>query len=238
MIILPNFAFTKRMFVFKLTTNLVNIMKKNYKKKINARIRLLLLFLISTVYIQAQSTRNVVGTVKDASNEPLIGVNVVVKGDATLGTISNMDGEYSLKIPRKKATLVFSFVGYKTIEKDIDANVTKLDVILLEDTELLDEVVVVGYGTMKKKDVTGSVAHIGSEVLDTKVATNAVDFLKGNIAGVNISVDNNASGGGSIEVRGPASLKASTSPLIVLDGNIYMVILVILILMILRAWMF
>lgn len=209
------------MFVFKLTTNLVNIMKKKLQKKINARIRLLLLFLISTVYIQAQSTRNVVGTVKDASNEPLIGVNVVVKGDATLGTISNMDGEYSLKIPRKKATLVFSFVGYKTIEKDIDANVTKLDVILLEDTELLDEVVVVGYGTMKKKDVTGSVAHIGSEVLDTKVATNAVDFLKGNIAGVNISVDNNASGGGSIEVRGPASLKASTSPLIVLDGNIY-----------------
>lgn len=192
-----------------------------FRNFVNGRVKLLLLFLISTMYVQAQAVRGISGTIKDTSGEPLVGVNVIVKGDATLGTISNMDGGYSLKIPRKKVTLVFSFVGYKTMEKSIDANTTKLDVELAEDTELLDEVVVVGYGTMKKKDVTGSVSHIGKEVMETKVATNAVDFLKGNIAGVNISVDNNASGGGTIEVRGPASLTASTSPLIVLDGNIY-----------------
>ncbi len=191
------------------------------RRFVNGRVGLLLLFLISTMYVQAQSVRDISGTIKDTSGEPLIGVNVIVKGDATLGTISNIDGGYSLKIPRKKVTLVFSFVGYKTMEKSIDANTTKFDVELAEDAELLDEVVVVGYGTMKKKDVTGSVSHIGKEVMETKVATNAVDFLKGNIAGVNIGVDNNASGGGTIEVRGPASLTASTSPLIVLDGNIY-----------------
>lgn len=190
-------------------------------KLVSARTGIFFMFLVFAMCVQGQSVREVSGMVKDASGEPVIGVNVVVKGDATIGTISDIDGAYKLKIPRKKATLVFSFIGYKAEEKTIDANATKLDVVLTEDTELLEEVVVVGYGTMKKKDVTGSVSHIGREVMDTKVATNPVDFLKGNIAGVNISVENNASGGGSIEVRGPASLKAATSPLIVLDGNIY-----------------
>ena len=174
-----------------------------------------------SAYAHGQIAKNVSGVIKDAAGEPIIGVNVVLKGDATVGTISDIDGNYSLKIPDKKGILVFSFIGYKTLEKAVPSGIAKLDVILEEDTELLEEVVVVGYGTMKKKDVTGSVSHIGKEIMETKVATNAVDFLKGNIAGVNISVDNNASGGGSIQVRGPASLTASTSPLIVLDGNIY-----------------
>lgn len=197
-------------------------MRKEFLIKLmNARIGLLLLFLAFAMCVQAQSTKEVSGVVKDVSGEPIIGVTIVVKGDATLGTISDIDGGYKLKIPGKKATLVFSYIGYKTEEKVVEANANKLDIVLTEDAALLEEVVVVGYGTMKKKDVTGSVAHIGKEVMETKVATNVVDFLKGNIAGVNIGVDNNASGGGSIEVRGPASLKASTSPLIVLDGNIY-----------------
>ena len=174
-----------------------------------------------SVYAHGQVMKNVSGVIKDAAGEPVIGVNVVLKGDATVGTISDIDGRYSLKMPDKKGILVFSFIGFKTLEKAVEVGTTKLDVVLAEDVELLDEVVVVGYGTMKKKDVTGSVSHIGKEVMETKVATNAVDFLKGNIAGVNISVDNNASGGGTIQVRGPASLTASTSPLIVLDGNIY-----------------
>ena len=71
-----------------------------------------------------------------------------------------MDGEYSLKIPREKVTMVFSFIGYKTLEKSIDANTTKLDISLSEDTELLDEVIVVGYGAMKKKDVTGAISSV------------------------------------------------------------------------------
>lgn len=194
--------------------------RKFFKRIMNGRIKLLLLFLISTMFVQGQTTRDISGTIRDSFGDPMIGVNVVVKNDATLGTISNVDGKYILSIPRQKVTLIFSFIGYKTVEKTIDANLLKLDVELIEDTELLDEVVVVGYGTMKKKDVTGSVSHIGKEVMDTKVATNAVDFLKGNIAGVNISVSNSPAGGGTIQVRGPSSF-SNTSPLIVLDGVIF-----------------
>ena len=83
-----------------------------FRRLVMGRIGLLLLFLISTMYVQAQGVRNVSGMIKDASGDPLIGVNVTVKGDATLGTISDMDGEYSLKIPREKVTMVFSFIGY------------------------------------------------------------------------------------------------------------------------------
>ena len=106
-----------------------------FRRLVMGRIGLLLLFLISTMYVQAQGVKNVSGMIKDASGDPLIGVNVTVKGDATLGTISDMDGEYSLKIPREKVTMVFSFIGYKTLEKSIDANTTKLDISLSEDTE-------------------------------------------------------------------------------------------------------
>lgn len=188
----------------------------------DARIRMLLLFLISTVYVQAQSGRIVSGVVKDVTGETVIGVNVTVKGDATLGTITDLDGKYSLNVPAKKATLVFSFIGYETIEKTIDANTRKLDVTLPEDNELLDEVVVVGYGTMKRKDVTGAVSHIGAEVTKGRSATNALDFLTGSIAGVHITPSTDAGGGASgLLIRGKQSLKASSNPLIVLDGVVF-----------------
>ena len=120
----------------------------------DARVRMLLLLLISTIYAQAQSGRIVTGVVKDATGETVIGVNVTVKGNAALGTITDLDGKYSLNVPAQKSTLVFSFIGYQTVEKTIDANVRTLNVTLVEDSKLLDEVVVVGYGTMKRKDVT------------------------------------------------------------------------------------
>lgn len=198
------------------------MLNKRRTRTVCGRLCVCLLFLVgAATFAQGQNFRNVSGVVKDAAGEPIIGVNVVVKGDATLGSITDLDGKYSMKVPAGKATLVFSFIGYATFEKEVGPALRQLDVTLTEDTELLEEVVVVGYGTMKKKDVTGSVSHIGREVMETKVATNAVDFLKGNIAGVHIGVDNNASGGGTIQVRGPASLTASTTPLLVLDGNIY-----------------
>ena len=96
-----------------------------------------------------------------------------------------------------------------------------LDIVLHEDTEMLDEVVVVGYGTMKKKDLTGSVTRIGQEVTENKAATNLVEFLRGTVAGFNSSPGGTASGGGTMEIRGPNSLKANTEPLVVLDGSIY-----------------
>src|SRR5690606_31986257 len=96
-----------------------------------------------------------------------------------------------------------------------------VNVVLRPAIDQLDEVVVVGYGTMKRSDVTGSIGHVSEEVIETTVATSVADYLKGSVAGVNLSIDNSSSGGGSIQVRGPASLTASTSPLIVLDGNIF-----------------
>ena len=188
----------------------------------DARIRMLLLFLISTVYIQAQSGRIVTGVVKDAAGETVIGVNVTVKGNAALGTITDLDGKYSLSVPAQKSTLVFSFIGYQTIEKTIDANTRTLNVTLVEDSKLLDEVVVVGYGTMKRKDVTGAVAHVGDEVTKNRAATNALDFLVGTVPGVHITPSTEAGGGASgLLIRGKQSLKASTSPLIVLDGVVF-----------------
>ncbi len=182
---------------------------------------LLLFFLMSVVFVQAQSFRDVSGLIKDVKGEPVIGVNVTVKGDASLGAISDIDGRYHLRLPQKKLTLVFSFIGYKTIEQVLDANARTLDVTMSEDNEMLDEVVVVGYGTMKKSDLTGSVSHIGNEVTQNRVATNAMDFLSGSIAGVNLTPSTDAAGGGSLLIRGKQSLKASSSPLIVLDGVIF-----------------
>lgn len=184
------------------------------------KILFFVILLIGTCNLYAQTSRIISGNVKDQTGETIIGATVLVKGTSN-GTITDMEGNYQLKVSQPDAILQFSMIGYKTEELKIDATTTKLDVVLSEAAELLDEVVVIGYGTVRKKDLTGSVSHIGREVMETKVATNFVDFIKGSIAGVNVSVDNNASGGGRIEVRGPASLKAATTPLVVLDGNIY-----------------
>ena len=182
-----------------------------------------LLVCAGPTYVLAQTQTNgriVSGTVKDAAGEPVIGASVLLKGN-TGGTITDLDGKYSIKVTASKGTLVFSYIGYKTVEKEIGQNVRMLDIVLHEDTEMLDEVVVVGYGTMKKKDLTGSVTRIGQEVTENKAATNLVEFLRGTVAGFNSSLGGTASGGGTMEIRGPNSLKANTEPLVVLDGSIY-----------------
>lgn len=195
--------------------------KKIMKYSLNGKMWLIFFFLISNVFVLAQSFRDVSGVIKDVAGEPVIGVNVTVRGDKPIGTVSDIDGRYHLRLPQKRVTLVFSFIGYQTLEKVLDAHATHLDVVLREDNELLDEVVVVGYGTMKKSDVTGSVSHIGSDVIQNRVATNVTDYLSGSIAGVNMTPSTDAAGGGSLLIRGKQSLKASTSPLIVLDGVIF-----------------
>lgn len=175
---------------------------------------------ISTINLYGQDSRTVSGNVKDQLGDPIVGAIVTIKG-TTQGTTTDLDGTFRLPVKTEEGILVFSMIGYETKEVRVSSTTNNIEVELIEASEMLDEVVVVGYGTVKKKDLTGSVSHIGREVMETKVATNFVDFLKGSIAGVNIGVDNNASGGGSIEIRGPASLKAASSPLIVLDGMIF-----------------
>ncbi|MDE6685167.1 MAG: SusC/RagA family TonB-linked outer membrane protein, partial [Duncaniella sp.] len=190
---------------------------------LNAPIRLLMFVLVVVSFLQSQAqNRTVSGEVTDESGEPIPGATVQVKNNAAGATVTDLDGKYSISIPTGNATLVFTFIGYETEERTVGANVSTLNITLKESSLLLDDVVVVGYGSMRRKDLTGAVAHVGSETLENRVATNPLDFLVGTVPGLNITPSTSASGGASgILIRGEQSLKASTSPLIVLDGVIY-----------------
>lgn len=163
--------------------------------------------------------RKVTGTVKDANTgEPLPGVNVLVEG-TTMGVVTDMDGKYSLDLSNPDAVLNFSFVGYLT-EKVSTQGKTVLDILLVPDVKSLEEVVVVGYGTVKKKDLTGSVGSIEASVISSASLPSAASALQGRIAGVNIERNVGRPGGDyKIRVRGLSSIKNSnSSPLYVIDG--------------------
>ena len=157
----------------------------------------------------------VTGTVTDAANgEPIIGASVLEVG-TTNGTITDWDGNFSLNV-QNGAQLQVSYMGYKTQTVAAQAVVK---VMLGEDSELLDEVVVVGYGVVKKGDATGSVTAIKPDDMNKGLVTNAQDMLQGKIAGVNVvPADGTPGGGAAITIRGGASLNASNAPLIVIDG--------------------
>lgn len=164
-----------------------------------------------------QNNVTVKGIVKDESGEPLISVSVVVKGTVT-GVVTDLDGAYSINVPNANSTLVFSFIGFHTQEIAVNGR-TNIDVTLTEDTKILDEVVVVGYGTMRKSDVTGSIATAkGSDIIKGQTF-NALDGLKGKAAGVNI-FSNTGQPGGEMRViiRGISTIQASANPLYVVDG--------------------
>ena len=149
------------------------------------------------------------GVVKDATGQTVIGASVVQKG-TTNGTISDFDGNFTLTVP-SDAVLTISFVGYKTQEIPV-AGKTSLEVTLSEDAQMLDNVIVVGYGTQKKEDLTSAIATLSpKEVL--KSPGGITDALQGSTAGVNVS-------GGKIRIRGTASITGSTDPLWVVDGII------------------
>ena len=160
------------------------------------------------------------GIVKDATGEPIIGATVMVKG-TTNGTITGLDGDFSLNNVEKGSILQVSFVGYQTME--VAWKGTPLNVTLKEDTQLLDEVVVVGYGTQKKVNVTGAVSMVDSKVLESRPVQNVAQALQGQIPGLNMSVGN--SGGAldasmSINIRGAGTIGSGSSgnPLILIDG--------------------
>ena len=156
------------------------------------------------------------GTVTSADGESLPGVNVVAKG-TTNGTITSIEGVYSLTVP-PNATLVFSSVGYTAREVAV-GNQAIIDVALNEDVQQLDELVVVGYGTQKKSDLTGSIARIsGEEVLQPSVP-NFDQMLQGKVPGVQVSLTSGAPGGNvNILVRGVSSITGGNQPLYVIDG--------------------
>ncbi len=159
------------------------------------------------------------GIVTDANSEPLIGVNIVIKNTAG-GTITDFDGTYSIEA-NEGDTLRFSYTGYLTQETVVGSNPI-LNVILEENVESLEEVVVVGYGTMKKSDVAGSIVSMRDEALTDVKAGNVFEALQGRVAGVDISRSNGQAGASmDILVRGERSLSASNSPLILVDGVPY-----------------
>jgi TonB-linked SusC/RagA family outer membrane protein len=162
---------------------------------------------------------NVKGSVKSQSGEAIPGVTITVKGTNT-GIISDANGNYTLTVPSATSTLVFSFVGLKTQEISVNSKST-INVTMEEETIGLEEVVAVGYGTMKKSDLTGSVSSIKSNQVENEKPQVLQDILRGNIAGLQVGFSTNAKGGGSMELRGDNTLTAGSDPLIVLDGVIY-----------------
>lgn len=178
-------------------------------------IRVLLLFLFIPLWISAQ-TISVKGIVKDAQGDPIIGVSVVEKGTPN-GIVTDLEGQYTLNVS-SKAKLDFSYLGYITQTIDVSGR-TKIDVILQENTQVLDQVVVIGYGTQRKEAVTGSVASIKGDAIKEMAATDVSSALYGRLAGVDMSQTSSKPGAPmQIRIRGTRSLNASNDPLIVLDG--------------------
>jgi TonB-linked SusC/RagA family outer membrane protein len=164
----------------------------------------------------AQTRTSISGVVKDAAGEPLIGVSVQLKNDAKIGTITDVQGKFSLSVP-SNSSLVFSYMGY--VGQTLLANTSYLAVTLAEDTKKLDEVVVVGYGTVKKRDLTGAVSSVGAEKLKDRSFGNALQSMSGQVSGVQITQTQGAPGmAPTVKVRGSSSINAGTSPLYVIDG--------------------
>jgi TonB-linked SusC/RagA family outer membrane protein len=180
-----------------------------------------IMLLFFALFLNAQNIysqgKTITGTVKDEAGEPLPGASIFVKG-TTIGTGTNFDGNYSLSVPSDSATLVFSYVGFITIEQSIDGK-SVINVALKEDAESLDEVVVVGYGTQRRSDLTGSVASVTAKDIGVTPVPSFDLALQGRAAGVQIT-SNSAEPGGStsIRIRGSNSVLGNNEPLIVLDG--------------------
>lgn len=164
----------------------------------------------------AQGMVTVSGTVADSNGDPLIGCSVQLKGSG-VGTVTDLDGHFKLQVPEGK-TLTFSYIGYKTKELKAQKN---MKVMLDDDTHVLNEVVAVGYGTMKRSDITGSVVSVKAEDLEQTSAATMDQMLQGRAAGLTMTSNSGAAGSStSIQIRGVNSLNSSNEPVYVIDGSI------------------
>ena len=165
-----------------------------------------------------QGDKKMTGQVIDENKEPMIGVSILIVGTST-GTVTDFDGNYTLNVPKDSKELQFSYVGYETKVITIPVNSNVLNVQMKSDSQVLSDVVIIGYGTQRKSDLTGSVASVGTKDFNKGMVSSPEELVNGKIAGVQI-----VNGGGSptsvstIRIRGGASLNASNDPLIVLDG--------------------
>lgn len=186
------------------------------KQIINYRIVTLIILMSFIPLLAISQTVTIKGVIKDVSGEPVVGASITETGTSN-GIIADLDGNFTLKVS-PKATLTISFMGYRTQTVSV-AGKTSLSIILEEDTQLLGEVVVVGYGVQRKEAVTGSVASIKNEAIREVPASDITQALQGRIAGVDMSQTSSKPGSSmQIRIRGTRSLNASNDPLIVLDG--------------------
>lgn len=179
----------------------------------------ILMLLMSLWFIGAQAQETVRGVVTDAAGEPLIGANVVEKGQPSNGTITNLDGKFTLKVTSNKAIIAISMIGMKTVEVTVPKDGKTLTVRLHDDTQTLDEVVVVAYGQQKKVSVTGSISAVGNRELKQGPTSSVTNSLTGRIPGLVTRQTSGRPGedAAALYIRGRATVN-DASPLIMVDG--------------------
>lgn len=195
--------------------NLIQIIKR----KAGLKLLLTTMIVLYSVSVFSQN-HTVTGVIKDdATNEALIGVSIKVKGQS-IGTITNLDGKYSISVD-PNSTLEYSYLGYKTVQIAI-AGKSVINVSLVQDVVTLNEVVAIGYGTQKKKELTGAVTQIKSEDMSKIAASDFTKTLQGQVAGVSVSESSGRPGdNANIQIRGVGSINANANPIYVVDGIIY-----------------
>ncbi|MGN0282305.1 MAG: SusC/RagA family TonB-linked outer membrane protein [Prevotella sp.] len=187
-------------------------MKQNTK-------RLYVILAMSMLWMISFAQKAITGNVKDANGEPLVGVTISAGGGN--GTVTDADGNFKLSNVGASTILKFSYVGYDTQEQKV-GNRNKLDIVMVSSYESLDEVVVVGYGVMKKRDLSGSISQLKAKDITAVPTTNVLESLQGKIAGLDMTPSSGAVGAGfNFNVRGNRSLTASNAPLILVDGIAY-----------------
>lgn len=186
------------------------------KMKTTRTALLTLLVALISLSVSAQNV-TVKGTVKDKTGETVIGASVVEKGNTSNGTITDIDGNYTISVPAN-ATIVFSYVGMTTQEASVKGK-TQIDIVMEDDAQALEEVVVIGYGAVKRKDLTGSVATVSSDVLAAIPVASATEALTGKMAGVQITTtEGSPDAEMKIRVRGGGSITGDNTPLFIVDG--------------------
>ncbi|MEX2567733.1 MAG: TonB-dependent receptor [Cyclobacteriaceae bacterium] len=196
-------------------------MEKIFLKKLKFNVGLFaLLFIIASTQTMAQGDRTITGVVKSQEDQELIpGVSVLVKG-TTRGSVTDIDGQFSLEVSNGEV-LVASFIGYETKEVAVKSGMDKVEILLNSSFSDLSEVVVVGYGTQKKSDLTGAVGSVSSEALQERPSASLNQSLSGRLQGVNVTVNSGRPGGrANIRIRGNTSVSIANDPLYVIDGVI------------------
>lgn len=196
-------------------------MKNRKKSSLFSRLekvqRLFFVALFSVLAIEASAqSKTISGTVLDKTGESVIGASVVVKG-TTNGSITDFEGKFTISNVPDNGTIQVSFVGYKTLDIPVKGQ-SSFQITLEEDSEILDEVVVVGYGVAKKSDVTGALTQVTAKTIRERPVQNALQAMQGKAAGVQITSNNRPGELGDVRIRGNRSINASNDPLYVIDG--------------------